>query len=94
MPDLQIKLHKPGKMAYSFGRGVTDTFDVMADDVGPLTNITVRIEATEDISDAWGLDKIDIVCGNSDWCVYFCVYDVPVCRRGWKYRPKGEGLPR
>ena len=39
----------------------------MADDVGPLTNITVRIDATEDISDAWGLDKIDIVCGNSDW---------------------------
>ena len=37
----------------------------MADDVGPLTSVTVRIEASDDISDAWGLDKLDIGCDNS-----------------------------
>ena len=39
----------------------------MADDVGPLTNVAVRIDASDDISDAWGLDKIDIECGSSSW---------------------------
>jgi hypothetical protein len=46
---------------------VTDSFDIMADDIGPLTNVTVRIDAANDLSDAWGLEKLDITCANSDW---------------------------
>lgn len=37
----------------------------MADDVGPITNITLRIDAANDISDAWGLQEINVVCESS-----------------------------
>jgi hypothetical protein len=39
----------------------------MADDVGPVTKITVRIEASNDISDAWGLEKVDVDINNGSW---------------------------
>ena len=38
----EIKLAKPGKEIHSFTRGATQSFSIMADDVGPITNVTVR----------------------------------------------------
>ncbi len=37
----EIKLAKPGKTSHKFNRNTQDTFELMADDVGPLSSITV-----------------------------------------------------
>lgn len=60
-----LPLHCPACSLNSFSRGGTETFAVMADDVGPITNITLRIDAANDISDAWGLQEINVVCESS-----------------------------
>ena len=63
--SFQNKLARPGKSSHSFTRDGTETFEIMADDVGCLTSVTVRVEAGGDANDAWGLEKVEIACDYS-----------------------------
>ena len=68
--DIQLisKTNKKGQGSHSFKRNATDEFNVAADDVGPISSVTVRIESVgEDLGDAWGLDKIEIEVPGNDW---------------------------
>lgn len=64
----EIRLARPGKPTHRFPRGGEENFEVMADEVGPITNITVRVEAeAADLTDAWGLAEVNVTCGDSAW---------------------------
>lgn len=62
------KTNKKGQGSHAFKRNATDEFNVTADDVGPISSVTVRIEAAgEELGDAWGLDKIEVEVPGNEW---------------------------